>query len=260
MTFSRMRLMGGFLAAIVLILAAVAAMLSGAEVAAYVGSGLLCCAVPLAALIGWRLAHPARIDPTGHELGPPTLYVALLHLGAWSGIATGSAIWTLAAATLPFEAKAGFWLMGPAGVLVGGAMAVLTLWSMDHPFPTIRADSAGVSIGGGLATPWREIEAVAFRRSGWSFSHVEIRLRSGEILRPKTPLTLGIEDLEAFFAAVGEQRRRSEASELAQALQQPHPGGRKRPVQRPEDERLQEMAGEAEARSDIPRHEPSLGR
>jgi hypothetical protein len=219
MTFSRMRLMGGFLAAIVLILAAVLAMLSGAEVAAYVGSGLLCCAVPLAALIGWRVAHPVRIDGGGHELGPPTLYVALLHLGAWAGIATGSAIWTLAAATLPFEAKAGFWLMGPAGVLVGAAMAALTLWSMDHPFPTIRVDGAGVSIGGGLTTPWREIEGVAFRRSGWGFSHMEIRLRSGEMLRAKTPLTMGVEDLEAFLAVVGQRLPRSEPPKLAQAFQ-----------------------------------------
>jgi len=219
MSFSSLRLLGGFAAAVVLILAAVLAMQSGTEVAAYVGSGLLCCAVPLAALIGWRAARPPPADPASYELGPATSYVQLLHLGTWAGVATGSAIWTLAAATLPFEAKAGFWLLGPAGVLAGLCMAALTVWSMRHPFPAIRVDGAGVSLGGGMVTPWREIEAVAFRRSGWSFSHVEIRLRSGETLRPKTPLTLGIEDLEAFFAVARPRLPRSEPTHLAQALQ-----------------------------------------
>lgn len=219
MTFSRLRLMGGFAAAVGLILAAVVAMASGVEVTAQIGSGVLCCAVPLAALTGWRAAHPVRIDPARHELGPPTPYLQLLHLGAWAGIATGSAIWTLAAATLPFDAKAGFWLVGPPGVVVGVAMAALTLWSMDHPFAPIRADGAGIRIGDGPLTPWREIEGVAFRRPGWRFSHLEIRLRSGEILRPKTPPTAGIEDLEAFFAVVSQRRPASEAARLAQAFQ-----------------------------------------
>lgn len=258
MTFSRVRLMGGFVAAIVLMLTAVLAMLSGVDVAAYVGSGLLCCAVPLAALTGWRLARLPPADPAAYELGPAETYVQLLHLGTWSGIATGSAIWTLAAATLPFEAKAGFWLLGPTGVAVGVAMAVLTLWSMAHPFPAIRADGVGVSIGGGLVTPWREIEDVTHRRSGWSFSHMEIRLRSGEVLRPKTPLTTGIEDLETFFSVVGRRPPPSEPVRLAQPLQQPHAGRRQGAVEGAEDEGLQEVAGEAQPRAHVAGDQPAL--
>jgi hypothetical protein len=191
----------------------------GSEPAAYVGSGLLCCAVPLAALSLWRALQRPETTAGSHELGPAALAVQMLHLGTWAGIATGSAIWTLAAVNLDFDAKAGFWLMGPIGVAVGGFMSAMMLWSWAHPFPAIRADETGVSLGGGTATPWRDIAGVAFRRSATSFSHVEIALRSGETLRPKVPLTTGIEDLEGFFAVVGRHLPASEAPHLAQALQ-----------------------------------------
>jgi hypothetical protein len=95
----------------------------------------------------------------------------------------------------------------------------LMLWSLRHPFPAVRADSVGVSVGGGLATPWRDIDGLRFRRSATSFSHVEIALRSGEVLRPQVPLTVGVEDLEAFFAVVGRHLQLSEPARLAQALQ-----------------------------------------
>ena len=219
MSFSRLRLLGSFLVAVVLAVGAIVAMGGHAQPAAYAGSGVLCFAAPLAALSLWRALRRTEVSPTSYELGPALPSVMFLHLGAWAGIATGSAIWVLAAATLPFEAKGGFWVLGSAGVAVGCFMATLMLWSLRHPFPAIRADGAGVSVGGGLVMPWRDIDSLRFRRSATSFSHVEIVLRGGETLRPKVPLTVGVEDLESFFAVVGQHLPPSEPARLAQALQ-----------------------------------------
>ena len=221
MSFSRLRLLGSFLVAVVLAGGAIVAMGGHAQPAAYAGSGVLCFAAPLAALSLWRALRRTDVSPASYELGPALPSVMFLHLGAWAGIATGSAIWVLAAATLPFEAKGGFWVLGSAGVAVGCFMATLMLWSLRHPFPAIRADGAGVSVGGGLAMPWRDIAGLTFRRSATSFSHVEIVLGSGETLRPKVPLTVGVEDLEGFFAVVGRHLSPSEPARLAQAVQQP---------------------------------------
>lgn len=217
MTRSRLRLLGSFLVAAALAVVAALAMGGGSAIGAYVGSGLLCCTLPLAALSLWRALQRPR--GVGYELGPAAPVVQMLHLGTWAGIATGSAIWTLAAVNLDFDAKAGFWAMGPLGVAVGGLMAAMMLWSWAHPFPTVRADTTGISVGGGLVMPWRDLRGVRFRRSATGFSHVEIALRSGETLRPKVPLTVGIEDLEGFFGVVGRHLPPSETPHLAQALQ-----------------------------------------
>jgi hypothetical protein len=219
MSFSRLRLLGSFIVAVVLAVGAILAMSGDARPAAYAGSGVLCFAAPLAALSLWRALRRHDASPSSYELGPALPSVQFLHLGAWAGIATGSAIWVLAAATLPFEAKGGFWVLGSAGVAVGCFMAALMLWSLRHPFPAVRADGVGVSIGGGLVTPWRDIDGLRFRRSATNFSHVEIVLRDGETLRPQVPLTVGVEDLEAFFAVVGRHLPRSEPLRFAQALQ-----------------------------------------
>jgi hypothetical protein len=221
MSFSRLRLLGSFIVAVVLAVGAVVAMGGDRAPAAYAGSGVLCFAVPLAALSLWRAVARRDASPSSYELGPALPAVHMLHLGAWGGIATGSAIWVLAAATLPFEVKGGFWVLGTAGVAVGAFMAAMMLWSLRHPFPAIRVDSAGVGVGGGLVTPWRDIDGLTFKRSATSFSHVEIVLRGGEVLRPKVPLTVGVEDLEAFFAVVGRHLPPSEPAGLAQAVQQP---------------------------------------
>jgi hypothetical protein len=67
----------------------------------------------------------------------------------------------------------------------------------------VRVDATGIGIGGGLVTPWRDIGGVAYRRSNTGFSHIEISLWNGEVLRPKIPLTVGLEDIGAFFEVVG---------------------------------------------------------
>lgn len=163
---------------------------------------------------------PAAAGPAGaYELGPATPLVQLLHLATWAGIAVGSAIWTLAALNLDFEAKAGFWLMGPLGVAVGGLMSATMLWSWAHPFPAIRADATGIGVGGELVTPWRDVAGVRFRRSATGFPRLEIALRSGGTQAPKVALTTGVEDLEGFFAVVGRHLPPSETPHLAQALQ-----------------------------------------
>lgn len=200
MTRSHLRLAASLAAALLLVVLAVGGMLGASELGAYVGAGLLCCAVPLAALTGWRLARRA---PAEAELGPGPPVGQILNLGAWAGIATGSVIWLLAAATLDFPAEGGFWLLGGVGVAVGYGMAGVVLWSMANPFPAIRADAAGLTVGEAPTIPWRDIEAVRYRRAPLSFPHVEIRLEDGETLRPRAPVTLGAEDLARFFAVAG---------------------------------------------------------
>jgi len=218
---TRLRILGAAIFAALLTIVAVLAMLSGAQLPTYIGSGLLCLALPLTALAGWRAAHWPPSDPRAYEFGPATPVIHVLHIGTWTGIATGSAIWLLAAATVDFEGATGFWIGGLVGALVGYGMAGAMLWSMAHPFPAVRADATGISIGGGLATPWREIGGVAYRRSATGFSHIEISLWHGEVLRPKIPLTVGLEDIGAFFAVVGRHLPASEPAGLAQAVQQP---------------------------------------
>lgn len=221
MIVARLRLMLAAAAGAGLTAAAVVAMESEVAPAAYVGSGLLCSAVPLTALAAWRALRRGPPAPAAVEIAPAPAMGQMLHIATWAGIATGASIWTLAAATLDFEGKAGFWLMGPLGVVVGCGMAAATLWSMAHPFPAIRADSTGIAVGGGLVTPWRDIVSVKVRRSAFAFAHLEIRLRDGTTLRPKLPLTLGHEDVADLMAVVGRQRPRSEPAGLAQAVQQP---------------------------------------
>jgi len=200
MTRARLRLLGSLLAAALMTGIAVAGMLSDGDLQRHVGAGLLCSAVPLAALTGWRLTRRA---PTKAELGPAPPTGQMLHLGAWTGIATGSVIWLLAAATLAFDAKAGFWALGTVGMLVGYGMAGVVLWSMANPFPPIRVDEAGLTIGNGPPIPWREIETVAYRRAVLGFPHLEVWLTDEEVLRPPVPVTIGVEDLERFFAVAG---------------------------------------------------------
>jgi len=218
---TRLRILSAAIVAALLTFGAILAMLSGQPVATYLGSGLLCLALPLAALAGWRVIHWPPREPQAYEFGPAAPVIHMLHIGTWTGIATGSAIWFMASAALTFEGETGFWIGGLAGALVGYGMAGAMLWSMAHPFPAVRADALGISIGGGLVTPWREIEGVAYRRSSTGFSHIEISLRNGEVLRPKIPLTVGLEDIGAFFAVVGRRLPASEPARLAQAVQQP---------------------------------------
>lgn len=200
MTRSHLRLSASLAAAILLIGIAAGGMLGASELGTYVGAGLLCCAVPLAALTGWRLARRAPVEA---ELAPGPAVGQVLHLGAWAGIATGGVIWLLAAASLDFNAEAGFWLLGGVGVAVGYGMAGVVLWSMANPFPVIRADDTGLTVGDGPPIPWRDIEWVRYRRSPLTFPHVEIQLEDGETLRPRAPVTLGAEDLARFFAVAG---------------------------------------------------------
>ena len=221
MLLARLRLMLAAAAGAGLTAVAIAAMGSDIPLAAHVGSGLLCSAAPLTVLAGWRAARRREARPEAAEIAPAPAMGQMLHIATWAGIATGAAIWLLAAANLDFDGKAGFWLMGGTGVLVGCGMAAATAWSMAHPFPAIRTDAAGIAVGVGRVMSWREIAAVRFRRSAISFSHLEIRLADGQVLRPKAPLTLGAEDLAEFL---GVARRRLPASEpvgLAQAVQQP---------------------------------------
>jgi len=218
---TRLRILGAAIVAALLTLGAVLAMLSDSQLSAYMGSGLLCLALPLTALAGWRVVHWPPRDPQAYAFGPATPVIHALHIGTWTGIATGSAIWLLAAATLSFEGAAGFWIAGAVGAVVGYGMAGAMLWSMAHPFPAVRVDATGIGIGGGPATPWREIVGVAYRRSATGFSHLEISLRNGDVLRPKIPLTVGLEDIGAFFAVVGRRLPASEPAGLAQAVQQP---------------------------------------
>jgi len=219
MLVARLRLMLAAAAGAGLTAGAAVAMGSSAPLAANVGAGLLCSAAPLTALAAWRAAQRRPAVPTASELAPGTAMGQMLHIATWAGIATGSAIWILAAATLSFEGEVGFWLLGIAGLMVGSGMAVATAWAMAHPFPAIRADAAGIAVGGGLVTPWREIEGVRFRRSPWRAPHLEIRLARGEVLRPQVPLTTGAEDLAEFRAVTRRNLTPSEAVGLAQAVQ-----------------------------------------
>jgi hypothetical protein len=221
MIVARLRLMLAAAAGAGLTAAAAVAMESDVGPAAHVGSGLLCSAVPLTALAAWRALRPGPASPTFAEIAQAPAMGQMLHIATWAGIATGASIWTLGAATLDFEGKAGFWLMGPLGMVVGSAMAAATLWSMACPFPVIRADANGIAVGGGLVTPWRDIAAVKVRRSPWAFAHLEIRLTDGTRLRPKLPPTLGHEDVAGLMAVVGRHLPPSEPVGLAQAVQQP---------------------------------------
>jgi hypothetical protein len=213
----RLRILGAAVTAAFLTLGAILAMLKGDLLSTYIGSGLLCLALPLTALAGWRAIHWPPREPRAYEFGPATPTIHALHIGTWTGIATGSAIWLLAPLTLKFEGDAGFWIAGVLGAVVGYGMAGAMLWSMAHPFPAVRADAAGIGVGGGLVTPWRDIGGVAYRRSATGFSHIEISLTNGEVLKPKIPLTVGLEDIGAFFAVVGQHLPASEPARLAQA-------------------------------------------
>lgn len=217
----RLRILGAAVVGGLLTVVAVLAMLDGALLATYLGSGLLCLALPLTALAGWRVAHWPPRDPRAYEFGPAPPVIHALHIGTWTGVATGSAIWLLAALNLDFEGDLGFRIAGVLGAVVGYGMAGAMLWSMGHPFPAVRADGTGIGVGGGLVTPWRDIGEVVYRRSATGFSHIEISLRTGEILRPKIPLTVGLEDIDAFFAVVSRHLSASEPARLAQAVKQP---------------------------------------
>lgn len=217
----RLRIFGAAGVGALLTVVAVLAMLDGAALATYVGSGLLCLALPLTALGGWRAVHWPPRDPRAYDLGPAPPVIQALHIGTWTGIATGSAIWLMAALNLDFEGDLGFRIGGVLGAVVGLGMAGAMLWSARHPFPVVRADATGIGVGGGLVTPWRDIGAVSYKRSAASFPHIEISLRTGDVLKPRIPLTVGLEDIGAFFAVVGRHLPASEPVGLAQAVQQP---------------------------------------
>lgn len=202
MSFARLRLAGGFALSLAMALGAAAAVVGRTGPTAHLAAGLLCTAMPLAVLLGWRLTQRA---PRGASLGPPSGADLALHLGAWLGIATGSGIWLLTAVALETPSRAGLWVLGPLGLAVGAMMTGVVCWSFKHPFPAIVADDEGLRIGDAHALPWRDIASVAYRRPVSDFPHVEIRLRTGETLRPKAPVTLATEEVDRFLAVANER-------------------------------------------------------
>ena len=189
----------------------------------------------------------------------------MLIAAAWLGVA-GACVTGLAAITrfdlaggLPLQLAA----IGAAAVMVLGATPVIA--GLIRPLPVVEIGSAGLKLTPERMIRWRDMDKARIVSVG--VNRLQITLKPSPRDPGGPPQTVSIRlpavlepGMRSAAATMIERSlaASSEPARLSQSVDKPKARRRQRTIQRIEDKRFQEVAGQGQARADVARDQTRL--